>query len=129
MVEDVNSLASYFLSLVGGGALYKVFSTINETRKYRAEARKTGVETVALEKKIAPELTDMSIATMERVHQRLVDDYARIVEERDELQDRFNGMKREFDSMQEQLSSANDTILDLQQRLQYLMDALPRGER
>lgn len=127
-MEDMNSLVSYFLALVGGGAFYKVFSTINEARKFRAEARKTGVETEALEKKIAPELTDMSVATMERVHRQLVDDYARIVEERDELQNRFNEMKREFDSMQAQLSSANDTILDLQQRLQHLMDALPREQ-
>ena len=124
-MEDVNSLVSYFLSLVGGGALYKIISTLNETRKFRAEARKTGVETVALEKKIAPELTDMSIATMERVHRQLTEDYARIVVERDALQAKFDTMKAEFDTMQEQLSSANDTIVDLQQRLQHLMDVFP----
>ena len=125
-MEDVNSLVSYFLSLVGGGAIYKIFSTINESRKLRADMRKTGVETDVIERKIAPELTDMSIATMERVHHQLADDYARIVEERDELQTKFNTMKAEFDAMQEQLSNANDTIIDLQQRLQSLMDALPK---
>lgn len=122
----MNTLVAYFLSLVSGGAIYKIVSTINESRKYHADTRKTGVETEAISKKIAPELTDMSIATMERVHRQLSEDYARIVEERDELQNKFNAMKAEFDAMQEQLSSANDTIMDLQQRLQNLMDALPK---
>ena len=125
-MEDVNSLVAYFLSLISGGALYKIVSTINETRKFHAEARKAGVETDAMEKKIAPELTDMSIATMERVHRQLSEDYHRIVEERDELQTKFNAMKAELDAMQEQLSSANGTIMDLQERLQNLMDSLPK---
>ena len=125
-MDDVNTLVAYFLSLVSGGALYKIISTINESRKYHADTRKTGVETEAISKKIAPELTDMSIATMERVHRQLSEDYQRIVEERDELQAKFDAMKAEFESMQEQLSSANDTIMDLQQRLQNLMDALPK---
>lgn len=125
-MEDMNPLIAYFLSLVSGGALYKIISTINETRKFRAEARKTGVETEAMEKKIAPELTDMSIATMERVHRQLNEDYQRIVIERDALQAKFDAMKREFEAMQDQLSSANDTITDLQERLQDLMDHLPK---
>ena len=124
----MNSLVAYFLSLVSGGALYKIISTINESRKYHADTRKTGVETEAIAKKIAPELTDMSIATMERVHRQLNEDYHRIVEERDALQAKFNEMKAEFDAMQDQLAAANDTIVDLQERLQSLMDALPSEE-
>ena len=125
---DMNSLITYFLSLVGGGAIYKIVSAFNEARKFRADARKTGVETTVLERKIAPELTDMSIATMERVHRQLGEDYRRIVEERNELQNKFNAMKAEFDAMQDQLTSANETIMDLQHRLQNLMDSLLKEE-
>ena len=128
-LDDMNTLVSYFLSLLGGGAIYKIISAVNESRKYHAETRKAGVESKAIEAKINPEVTDLSIATMERVHRQLNDDYNRIVAERDALQAKFDAMKSLFDEMQVQLASANDTINDLQERLRHLIDSLPEEQR
>ena len=125
---DLDVLVSSFLSLLGGGALYKMVSAFSENRRLNAEARKTGIETYAIETKLTPEVTDMSIATMERVHRQLGEDYKRIVAERDSLQVRFDQIKVEFDAMQEALSKANDTIEDLQERLQDLRERLTREE-
>lgn len=129
MVGDMNAIVQWLLAAIGGGGAYKFFSGLIESRRIHAEAKKVGVESKAIEARINPEVTDLSIATMERVHRQLSEDYNRIVAERDALQAKFDAMKDLFDQMQVQLTSANDTINDLQERLQHLMDSLPEEQR
>ena len=129
MVGDMNAIFQWLLAAIGGGGAYKFFSGLIESRRIQAEAKKVGVESKAIEARISPEVTDISIATMERVHRQLNEDYDRIVAERDALQTKFDAMKGLFDEMQAQLASANDTINDLQERLQHLLDSLPEDQR
>lgn len=120
--EYANEIITGVLGLTVGGGFAGI-------AKAKAEARLRDAEAKAVGLKSAPEVADLSIATMVRVNEQLAEDYERVKVERDDYYNKLIVMRQDFAALEERLEKAQGDLQsahDAMGALRYQLDELAR---
>lgn len=123
------SFATYANEIITGVIGLTVGGGFAGIAKAKAEARLRDAEARAVGLKSAPEVADLSIATMIRVNEQLTEDYVRMKAERDDYYSKLTVMREDFAALEERLESVQGDLQsahDAMGALRYQLDELAR---